>query len=206
MNKEIRNVVFDLFGTLIYLADETKPYLKLFLELDIPLQERSLARRIALTEDFNNLAGLVERIKPGAKIDLQRYEDEVSKEADSARLYPETKEVLEELRDRNIKLGLISNLASPYKKPFFDLGLNDYFDYTIFSCEVGLIKPDYEIYQKIVQEMEIDPLHTLMTGDKIHADVDGPKSIGMNAVHLDRKSENDSTEKINDLRGIFKYL
>ena len=91
-----------------------------------------------------------------------------------------------------MKLGLISNLASPYRKPFFDLGLDIYFDEVLFSCDVGLTKPDPKIYQTMIDKLNINPEQALMTGDKVHADVDGPKAIGMRAIHLDRfkKSSN----------------
>ena len=108
------------------------------------------------------------------------------------------------LKEQKIQLGLISNLASPYKSPFFDLGLNDYFDEVLFSCDIGLRKPDQLIYQKMMERIGINPAQSLMTGDKVHADVDGPKSIGMNAVHLDRS--NNSSESISSLKGVFQYL
>lgn len=161
------------------------------------------AREIALTEDFADLSGLVKRIKPDADLNLQPYEDEVTKEAESAVLFPETKRVLGELQERNFRLGLISNLASPYKKPFFDLGLESYFERTLFSCEVGLLKPDVRIYQRILQEMKLSPFQTFMVGDKINCDVDPPKSVGMNAIIIDRN--NQYQPSIKSLEGIFQY-
>lgn len=201
----IQAVVFDLYKTLIYLADETEPYIRLF--KDIGLQTSGKLKqecKIALTENFDNLADLVKKIKPDMQVNLKPYQQELEKEISSAKLYAETREVLEELRKKNIKLGLISNLASPYKRPFFEFGLNKYFDEVLFSCDVGLRKHDPRIYQKIIRNLNINPAHVLMTGDNVYADVKGPKSIGMNAVHLDRK--NDSLDSISTLRGVFQYL
>lgn len=202
---EIQAVVFDLYGTLIYLADETKPYARLFTEMGLQTSEEfRQARRIALTEDFANLTDLVKRIKPNTEIDLLQYEKEIKEERASALLYPETRSVLDNLRKKDLRLGLISNLASPYKLPFFELGLNEYFDEVVFSCDVGLRKPDLGIYQKIVEKLGIDHSKALMIGDKVHADVDGPKSIGMNAVHIDRRGT--SPNSISTLEGVFQYL
>ena len=201
----IQAVVFDLYGTLMYLADETKPYIRLF--KDIGLQTSGgfkQACKIALTEDFDNIEDLVKRIKPDTQINLKPYQQELEKEIASAKLYPESREVLEELRKKNIKLGLISNLASPYKEQFFELGLNEYFNEVLFSCDVGLRKPDLKIYKKMIRNLNINPAQVLMTGDNVSADVDGPKSIGMNAIHLDR--ENTSLNNISTLEGVFKYL
>lgn len=203
--ENIQAVVFDLFGTRIYLTDETKPYARLFANVGLQTpKEFKHARRIALTENFDDLASLIKRIKPNTKIDFEPYEPEVEKERASASIYPETKKVLDQLREQKIRLGLISNLASPYKKPFFNLGLNEYFDEVLFSCDVGLIKPDSKIYQKIIESLRINPAQVLMIGDKIHNDVDGPKSIGMNAILIDRIKN--SSQSISSLEGVFQYL
>lgn len=206
MTKEIQAVVFDLYGTLIYLAHETKPYLKLFVELGLQTPEEfRQARRIALTENFDDLSGFVKRIKPDAAINLQTYEEEVAREVASATVYSETRTVLETLRQRDFKIGLISNLSSPYKKPFFALNLDGYFDHLLFSCEVGISKPDERIYRKFLQDTNLNPSQVLMVGDKTHCDVDPPTLLGMHAVLLDRTNQNNSKTKIVTLEGIFQY-
>jgi len=201
MNKA---VIFDLYGTLIYLADETSPYLKLFLDLGLDGEKKAEAKKIAMTENFSSLAKLVNRIAPNSQINLHPHEEAIRKEAASAKLYPETKAVLGELRRRNIDIGLVSNVATPYKKAFFDLGLDDYFNHKLFSCDIGLQKPDPRIYKKIIQNMGINSSLALMIGDKLTCDVDTPKSIGMNAVYLDRI--NHSPNSISTLESLFSYL
>jgi HAD superfamily hydrolase (TIGR01509 family) len=200
----IQAIVFDLYGTLIYLANETKPYAKLFrgIGLQTPDDLRQ-ARRIALSENFDNLSDFANIIKPNSQVDFNAYQQELEKELASASLYPETLNVLTQLKEQGVKLGLISNLATPYKNPFFNLGLGEYFDEVLFSCDVGLRKPNPRIYQKMLEKLTITPSHALMTGDRMHADVDGPKSVGMNAVHLDRA--NISSNSISSLEGLFQY-
>ncbi|MDO8510916.1 MAG: HAD family hydrolase [Nanoarchaeota archaeon] len=202
---KIKAVIFDLYGTLIYQQD-TKPYLRLFLELGLLPEEIRQARRIALTEDFQNLSGFVNRIKPDLSIDLQAYEEEVAQEVESAATFPETKKVLGELRGRGLPLGLISNLGSPYKRSFFNLGLDTYFQKVFFSCEVGISKPNLIIYERMLQELNINPSQALMIGDKVHCDIDPPKSIGMEAILIDRNKQYSSTRSIQSLEEIFQYL
>ncbi len=74
----------------------------------------------------------------------------------------------------------------------------------LFSCDVGLTKPDSRIYQMMTDRLNINPQQALMTGDKVHADVDGPRAIGMRAVHLDRS--NATSNSILTLDGVFDYL
>jgi HAD superfamily hydrolase (TIGR01662 family) len=202
---DIQLVVFDLYGTLIYLSKETKSYTGLFADLGLHRSEElKKARRIALTEDFEDLEGFIRKIKPGAFIDSKYYQQQVEEERDSALLYPETIRILNNLKEKKMKLGLISNLASPYKKPFFSLGISKYFDEVLFSCEVGLRKPDPRIYQRIIEKFRINPAQTLMTGDKVHADVEGPKFVGMKAIHLDRTGI--ALDSISSLEEVFQYL
>ena len=204
MSNKIKAVIFDLYGTLIYNQD-TNPYLRLFFELGLSPEEMKRARRIAMSEDFNDLSGLVKRIKPDATaLNLQAYEEEVTADVASAVLFPETRKVLEELQKRELKIGLISNLATPYKKSFFNLELEEYFDLVLFSCEVGLYKPDLRVYQRMLSNLECEAPHTLMIGDKKHCDVDPPKALEMQAMLIDRSSK--QKPSLQSLEEIFRYL
>jgi len=202
---EIKAVIFDLYDTLVYIPNRTDPYHNLFKELNITPLEMKKARRIALTEDFGNISELVEKIKPNAGIDIKLYEDDIAKENKSVVAFPETNAVLGKLQKRGFKIGLISNLSSSYKKPFFDLKLENYFDKIFFSCKVGLKKPDIKIYQKMIQELSIEPSQALMVGDSLYCDVYPPRLIGMNAVLIDRENKSDATPKIVSLEEIFQY-
>lgn len=202
---DIKAVVFDLYGTLLYRSAKTNPYTKLFTDIGLRTSEEFMrARRIALTEDFNDITSLVKRLKPEVQMDLLPYQQEVEKEIAAVMCYAETRKVLDELRKRDIPLGLLSNVASPYKKPFFDLGLHEYFAEVLFSCEIGLRKPNPFIYQKMIQMFHVQSAQILMIGDTIPTDIQGPQSVGMNALHLDRK--NNTPDSINTLEEIFPYL
>lgn len=199
-------VVFDLYDTLITITNKTNPYSRLLANIGLRTSEEfKQARAIALTEDFNDLAGFVQRIKPDATIHLQPYEKEVETEIASTRLYSETTLALTELKQREIKLGLISNLASPYKKSFFELGLGRYFDEVIFSCEAGLKKPDTRIYQKMVELLRVEPHQAIMVGNSLQNDFNGPRAIGMPAILLDRFDSLETIPKIDSLEGILRF-
>ncbi len=197
-------VVFDLYGTLLYNRINNRPYLRMFSELGLQGNELINAYRIALTENFNSLGELIAKVNPNAKIDIGRYEDEIERETASASLYSETIRVLDELKARGIKLGLISNLSTPYKKPLFGLGLDKYFDQIILSCDVGFRKPEREIYGMMIDKLSVHPSFVLMAGNNVRDDVEGPESAGIDAIHLDRK--NGSPGSMSTLEGIFLYV
>ena len=205
----IELVVFDLYETLVdHHREGPSPFFRLFDDLRLNLEEAKEAYHIALTENFDDLASFLRKIKPQARTQfpLQGYENATAQEVASTTPYPETLAVLEELRNRGLLLGMISNAGTAYKKPFFALGLDQYFDQVIFSCDVGLQKPDERIYKHLLRSAGVAPPHALMVGDKLDRDVYPPKAIGMQAVLLGRNNQSSYSPKIATLEGIFAYL
>lgn len=70
------------------------------------------------------------------------------------------------------------SLAKTTDKP-----LEYFFDKVYLSHEIGLRKPNEEIFQFVCSEQNIDPTKALFIDDTIRH-VDGAKRIGLNAVHL----------------------
>ncbi len=202
----IKGVIFDLFGTLAYIADKRNPYARLFCELGLTIDDLQRLKKIALTKRFFDLASFVARIKPDAQIDTTEYEKDIAKEIASIALYPETEEVLHELRQKKLRIGMISNLASPYTSTFFSLGLDKLVDHYVFSCDIGMIKPNPKIYVYELQALCVQPSETIMVGDKIPQDVLGPKVVGITGLLLDRENKMQHTPKIASLREIIDHL
>jgi putative hydrolase of the HAD superfamily len=202
----IKAVVFDLYKTLISepQGKGISPYRNLYSQLGLPEEDYLTARRIFMTEYLGSFEAVAERLVPGARIDTAEchrlYEEAVAAIA----LYPEVELVLDELKKRGLLVGLISNLSTLFKRPFFELGLADYFDQIVFSFEVGFVKPNSEIYRIMIRRLGLRPEEIIMTGDQYSKDVDAPRLAGMQAVHLDRSGK--SPGSIPDLTHIFQYL
>ncbi len=64
--------------------------------------------------------------------------------------------------------------------------LSTFFNNTYFSFEMGMRKPDVEIFQKVCSLENFDPKTTLFIDDTIQH-VEGAKAAGLNAFHLDTK-------------------
>ncbi|PLW80579.1 hypothetical protein C0585_01980 [Candidatus Woesearchaeota archaeon] len=204
--EKIDAVIFDLYGTLIDITNKTNPYSKLFNAYCSNETTSKIAKKFALTNDFSSLSELLLTLKQDKTFNTSTYEWLVSEEINSVRAYSETFLVLEELKEKDVRLGLISNLASPYKKPFFDLGLDQYFDCMIFSCDVGFKKPDSEIYELAIKELRTQPNNILMVGDHPINDYKKPVSFGMNALHLNRKMKEKEKDTIYSLNGVLETL
>ncbi len=63
-------------------------------------------------------------------------------------------------------------------------GLLAYFDYTYFSNEHGMSKPDTRVFVHTLQELEVRPSEAAHVGDIQRTDVAGAQAAGMTAVHF----------------------
>lgn len=119
------------------------------------------------------------------------------------RLNPDAIQTLKGMRDRAVRLGLISNTGrspgSALRTLMERYEILDYFDATIFSDEVGYRKPDRRIFEAALNQLKATPDHTIHIGDDPVADIRGAKAIGMRAVLFDRPVSEEFKEDPNSL-------
>jgi putative hydrolase of the HAD superfamily len=87
-------------------------------------------------------------------------------------------EAVRAARSAGIKTGLISNTWGPTAASEH---LADLFDVEIRSWDVGLRKPEPEIYLEAARRLEIDPEACVFVDD-IQANAEGARAVGMWAV------------------------
>ncbi len=108
-----------------------------------------------------------------------------------ATLNVEAREVLQRLRERSLKIGLICNTGRGPGHALRELmrreGVLDYFDSTVFSDEIGYGKPDPRIFLTAAERLRLKPGNILHVGDNIDNDVRGAQSAGMKTLLFDYK-------------------
>ncbi len=97
--------------------------------------------------------------------------------------------VLDELRSRGIKVGIICDvglMASPHLRAHLDRhGLLGHFDHWSFSDEVGVYKPDRRIFEHALAGLGgADPRRSAHVGDRRRTDIAGASAMGMRAVRI----------------------
>lgn len=101
-------------------------------------------------------------------------------------LYDDVPGALRALRERGVRLGLISNshrcLAS-FQSHFELEGL---ISVTVSSSEQGFLKPHPRIFTAALDLMQVTAAESMMVGDSLVHDVAGARSVGMRAVLLAR--------------------
>jgi putative hydrolase of the HAD superfamily len=107
-------------------------------------------------------------------------------------VYGDTIPALIKLSNMGISMGTVGNVLfwpSTYTRILLrELGLMNYFEVTVFSDEVGLIKPDRRIYLKFAELMGSEPSDLIYVGDNVVEDVGGALSAGGFGVLISRKT------------------
>jgi putative hydrolase of the HAD superfamily len=96
-----------------------------------------------------------------------------------------THALLEALRNRGLRLALVSNTASPewLLRPVLERqGLVERVDAIVLSSEVGKRKPHPAIFERALSELDVRSDEALFVGDRLEADVLGASRVGMRTV------------------------
>lgn len=95
-------------------------------------------------------------------------------------LRPGVKEMLDALKARGYRIGVISNTASLYS--VFDVlegyGIRDYMEDVTLSSVTGYRKPHPEIFRISMRQMQAEPSECVYMGDTISRDIIGAKRAG----------------------------
>lgn len=93
-------------------------------------------------------------------------------------------DVLEELRARGLRLGLISNCSSEVGDVWEASSFAGRFDTVILSATEGVAKPDTRIYRLALERLGVEPGEAIFVGDGESEELPGAEAIGMRAVQL----------------------
>jgi epoxide hydrolase-like predicted phosphatase len=105
--------------------------------------------------------------------------------------------VVKEIRGAGLHTGLISNSWSTahYDRKL----LAELFDTTLISAEVGLHKPQPEIYRLAADRLNVEPEECLFVDD-LRENCEGAEAVGMTAMRHHNATE--TTAKLAELTGI----
>ena len=110
-------------------------------------------------------------------------------------LDPAVVEVIDELRARGVKVGLISNAFDPpalMRELFAEIGLLDRLDAIALSAEVGKRKPHALVFESALAQAGVEAGEAVMVGDRLREDIAGAQALGMATVHARWFADDDS--------------
>ncbi|RCW50366.1 HAD family hydrolase [Paenibacillus prosopidis] len=92
-------------------------------------------------------------------------------------------ELLSTLHEKNIKIGLISNCTEEEVQYWKKSIISHFFDDVIFSYEVGMAKPDKQIYLLSCKHLSSAPENTIFVGDGGSGELEGADKAGLRVYH-----------------------
>ncbi len=98
---------------------------------------------------------------------------------------PDAAPVLTALRDRGLKIGLLSNTHWPrsFHERFLERdGLAPLIDARCYTSELDWIKPHPEVFHHVAERLDVDPERCAFVGDRPLDDISGAQGVGMKAV------------------------
>lgn len=100
--------------------------------------------------------------------------------------FPEVIDVLQALRARGVRLGVLSN--APSNLPVFleQMGIAPLLDFSVVSALEGMKKPDRRIFEVALSRAGAAPAEALHVGDMYLEDILGGRAVGLNTLLMER--------------------
>jgi HAD superfamily hydrolase (TIGR01549 family) len=93
--------------------------------------------------------------------------------------------VLANLKAAGFILGMVSNRDKPFDDELKELGLREFFQFTLAAGDVNSYKPDRAIFDEAVKRAGTSASETMYVGDNYFADIVGSRRAGLQPVLYD---------------------
>ena len=191
----IKAIFFDLWDTVIYLCG-SHPVVEIKKRLSLPemniIEFASILEKTLMVKKFVSVEDEFKELLKNLNIQatdtlVHSISDIWKKNIHNLYFPPLIEECLKELR-KDFKLGLLTNTDSfPYDFVRMRYGIENYFDLTIKSFEIGCVKPETTIFKMALDNLGLMPDQVLMCGDNPANDILPAKSMGMKTLLVDTK-------------------
>ena len=188
----IRAVVFDMFETLVTLF-EGRTYFGEDIAKDLGADPAIFRKEWHSIEDERSVGKY--SIEEGLELVLKRLgiysKEKVELAAGKRRqalgdtfsaIPQETFDMLDMLKERGIKIGLITNTFSDERDMIRESRLFPYFDVALISYEQGILKPDQKLYGLMTEKLGVKPDECLYVGDGGSRELYAAREAGMHPL------------------------
>ena len=202
---ELKAAIFDLGVTLIR-TERSKPFQERLLELGVSRDEDEIQKAFDFSDKYfmKNYPGELGqdpkdfygkyldlmlaflRIFTISKTDLFKNIFEKSPPRSKWVTYEETIPFLKEMKERGVRLGLLTNWGLDARATLDDVGLTEFFESIVVSSEIGAEKPEAKGFLESLRQMGLNPEEAIYVGDNFYDDVVGANGVGMRAALINR--------------------
>ncbi len=188
-NKKL--IAFNMYNTWVSAPIWQNPYKEIFSQLWISLAIYKELSTIVQTTNLDIKDLLLQKLPSDTFIDelLVKFQSNLDNQLSSLFVYEDFLPTLTTLKQLWYKTAVVSNLTKPYIYPLLHLIPPYTFDYKILSYELGMQKPDKQIFDHLKYISWYGSDEIIMVGDSFSSDVQWAKNAGIDAIHVDRYSE-----------------
>jgi putative hydrolase of the HAD superfamily len=111
-------------------------------------------------------------------------------------------ETLAALRERGLRVGLISNCSEEVADVWADTSFARFFDHAVFSATARLAKPDPEIYRLAADSLGVATHECLFVGDGAHDELRGARDVGMTPVLIHPEGKEPYWDEVREWDGL----
>ena len=122
-------------------------------------------------------------------------------------LFPDVIATLAQLKDKGMRMGVVSNWPPTLDSTLEAAGIKQYFEVIAASGVVGYPKPHPAIFNVALSQMGVEPGSALFIGDKLSLDIEGAAAVGMPSVLIDRQGRfPEHQERVSSLQELLAYV
>ena len=227
----IKAVFFDLYNTLVsYDPPREELQARALKEFGIEVSPEVFRRPLAIADEFiyQELvrSSLTRRSKEEQMAVWAKYEEILLREAGIKAdeqlifkllgnmhkmdyklvLFDDVMPTLNELKDRKLTLGLISNVDRNITSLLDKLGVKTLLQVVVTSQDAGANKPQPAIFRKALRQAGTQASEAIYVGDQYQVDVVGASKVGMKGILLDRNGYFEETTDCPRLRSLAQLV
>ncbi len=106
------------------------------------------------------------------------------------KLVPSAREVLKVLKERGYRLYILSNgFRELQDQKMQSSDIQQYFDKVVLSEDIGLMKPNPQLFYFAMSATQSELHSSLMIGDNFHTDITGAHNAGIDQVFFNPKQQ-----------------
>ena len=124
-------------------------------------------------------------------------------------------DILDYLKDKGYKLGMISDLPNPDYDFAYKLGFADRFDFRHLSFDPEwvnsgvyerVLKPDLAVFKRTISKLGNNTNKVIMIGNSLHSDIEPARKLGIRSILVDykkkHKEDKDRIESLEELKQV----
>lgn len=195
--EKIKNIVFDL-GGVVFSRDPRKfepEFIKFFSFIANP-------RMPEFWEEYDRgvitFKEVVAALAEYNSCDEELAAKNIKRSIITQEQVPPTKSLIEDLKAAGYKLYVLSNMSLEFIEFLREQAVYKNFDGEVISCEEHVIKPEVEIYRRLIDRYSLTPSETLFIDDR-KANVKAARDEGWHGFDFDAHDPKCSCDSLREL-------